>query len=310
MNSVDKNIYKIRRIINEPWKKSILIKDPAKWRMLCASMDVIEDAQLAVNDFFKQPDISPYNGGYLFLYGLLQAFFIQQDAVSNLHRALFSQGINWKKDHPSIYEVRELRNDAIGHPTSRKDKSFHFISRNSINKDSFQIRSYGEEFENECRKQNIKFKDIQQSQENVVSLVLEKINNKLEIDFMKHKKKFMGNTLVSFIPQNYEYYLSKIYEGIFSNDELASQNFNEVKRVYTNIKNGIIQRYGSIEALSGTKLLIEKIDYTLGKLEKWINDDRLNDNKDAEVFLDAFVGYFKELKKMISEIDDEFNHPT
>ncbi|MGL5683220.1 MAG: hypothetical protein ACRDDZ_09270 [Marinifilaceae bacterium] len=302
-NTIDENISKIRSAINEPWKQHILIKDPNKWNMLCACMDVIEDTQLAINAFFLQNSFSPDNGAYLYLYGFLQALFMQQDGMSNLHKALFDQTIKWKDDYPDIYELRELRNDSIGHPTSRRDKSFHFISRNSITKDSFQIWSYGDEFAHKHRIQRINFMKIKETQEQVVSIVLKNINNKLQVEFINHKKKFQGNTLISLIPNSLNYSISKIFNGISSDDNLVQINFDEIQRIHHRIKDGVTQRYGSIEAVSGVKILIDKIDYILAKLSEWIINNTLYKNKDAEVFLDAMTNYFMELKELLVEID-------
>ena len=77
---------------------------------------------------------------YILAYGFLQALFLQQDAVRNLYEALQLPS----EPDPLLAEIRELRNDAIGHPTKRgggkgKGKSFSFISRPSISKSGFQL---------------------------------------------------------------------------------------------------------------------------------------------------------------------------
>lgn len=69
--------------------------------MLCVSMDVVEDTQQGIDYFFQLPAFSAYDGGYLYLYGLLQSFFVQQDAVSNLHQSLVGSKIDWKT-YPDI----------------------------------------------------------------------------------------------------------------------------------------------------------------------------------------------------------------
>ena len=41
-----------------------------------------------------------------------------------------------------MYEFREIRNDTVGHPTSRSaDKSFHGISQVTLLKEAFTLRS-------------------------------------------------------------------------------------------------------------------------------------------------------------------------
>lgn len=89
VNQISGVIREIRECVNNPWKQRNLLANRKNWHMICASMDVIEDSQLAINDFYRLPRFTANSGGYLYLYGLLQAFFVQQDAVSNLNQSLF-----------------------------------------------------------------------------------------------------------------------------------------------------------------------------------------------------------------------------
>lgn len=266
-------------------------------------MDVVEDTQQGIDYFFQLPAFSAYDGGYLYLYGLLQSFFVQQDAVSNLHQSLVGSKIDWKT-YPDIYSIRELRNDAIGHPTGRGNgASFHFIARISINKESFAMMSLRDETSNTIR---VKLQDIRQTQEDTVVLILNEILLHLETEFMKHKNKFKGQTLMSLIPATYGYYIEKVYEGISSDRPLGSVNLNMIKQTHQNIKDGISQRYGGEDVLESTKLITDKIDYVLGKLTTYFADEGAFQKRDAEVFFDAFNGYFKEMRDILAEIDKEF----
>ena len=59
------------------------------WHMLCSCMDTIEDTEEALESFLKLDiDSSDEGRNYLRIYGALQALFVQQDAVKNLHDAL------------------------------------------------------------------------------------------------------------------------------------------------------------------------------------------------------------------------------
>jgi hypothetical protein len=127
MDNVQQKDTKIRDLVNHPWKLQSLLDNIAKWNKLCASMDVIGDTQIAINSYFSLPSFSAENGGYLYLYGLLQAFFLQQDAINHLSEALFDRAIDWRTEYPDLYLVRELRNNSIGHPTKRgKDEIIPF----------------------------------------------------------------------------------------------------------------------------------------------------------------------------------------
>ena len=83
-------------------------------------------------------------------------------------------------------------------------------------------------------------------------------------------------------------------------------NFSIIIESIEKIKNEIIARYGKIEALQGLSDVIRRIDYIIERLNKWIENNELLNNDDAEVFLDSFTDRFEELKEMLIEIDKEF----
>lgn len=305
-NQIQAKTTEIRDLVNNPWKRAILFKDKKNWRMLCACMDCIEETQLAIDSFFKLPNFSADEGGYLYLYGLLQACFLQQDAVSNLHMVLCGQGIDWKNSYSTLYEVRELRNDAIGHPTNRGKQSFHFIPRNNIRRDSFQIWSFGDVFPHGCREQNILFEKVRQIQEEVISKVLGGILSKLQMDLKHHKQEFSEKSLCRLI-DSIKFDISKIREGIDSGYEIVSANVKQLWNSCEQIKKGLSERYGDIGELPEGEYLVDKIDYLLSRINNWLSDGNLCGNKDAGVFMDAFEYNFDKLKEILSEADEEFN---
>lgn len=302
MDIITGKVSKIRDCINHPWKKALLLSNKNYWRMLCASMDVLEDTQQGINHYFCLPNFSANDGGYLFLYGLLQCLFVQQDAVSNLNRSLLGTEINWKINS-DMHNIRELRNDAIGHPTGRRNQSFHFLTRVSIRKNSFDIMSLGAK---SSGTKHIKLQDIKQLQESSIIGILDNILNYLKSELMEHKDKFKGQNLMSLIPATFGYYMEKVYEGINSDHPLASMHLDLIKKTHQSIKDGISERYGGSDVLESVKCITDKIDYVLDKMSAYFTNDEIFQNQDAEVFFDAFKGYFEELKGIISEIDEEF----
>jgi hypothetical protein len=104
---------KIRDLCNHPWKRELLFNDRVKWNKLWASMDAIEDTQLAIETYLGLESFDGYNGGYLYIYGLLQALNIQQDAVNNLNKTLFNATIDYKNEYPKLFEIRENRNNSL-----------------------------------------------------------------------------------------------------------------------------------------------------------------------------------------------------
>jgi len=138
MTLIKKSCSEIRALINHSCITGKLIEKKIIWKKICTSLDVIEDSQLAIQFYFQLPKFSAHDGGYIFIYGVLQAAFIQQDAVDHLWRVLIKSEIDIKNNYPNLQRIRDLRNDAIGHPTSRgNDDSFHGISRTTISKKGY-----------------------------------------------------------------------------------------------------------------------------------------------------------------------------
>lgn len=90
---------------------------------------------------------------YLRIYGALQAVYAQQDAIKYIALSI-GMPLSLKKDHLKLYEVREIRNIVVGHP-SRRDIEEHvyvegkktkrkviyhaFLSRAGLTSTTFQV---------------------------------------------------------------------------------------------------------------------------------------------------------------------------
>ena len=307
VNKIDGRVSEIRDHVNHPWQRELIFADKVKWDKVCSCMDVLGDTQLAIDHFFTLQKFSGDNGGHLYLYGLLQAIFLQQDAANHLSEALFNKSIKWKRDYPNLYMIRELRNDAAGHPTKRGDnESFHYIARHSVSKNHFELASYfpkKKKFEH----RSVYIRDIIEKHENSICEILDKIIEQMKSILKNHKKKFKGRKLIDFVPSDFGYSVEKVFEGIYNKYPLAEMNFKLLKKSYEAIKSEIDQRYTTYKAISGVNNLVNQIDHIISRLEDWISNKNLYQNKDAEVFMTAFDDRFEELKEMLVEIDKEFN---
>jgi hypothetical protein len=105
------------------------------WNTLTSSMDALEDTHYAVAAFVasaSNPTFPERELGerYLRMYGVMQAFAIQQDSISNFYVAL---GMS-PPDLSPLQHIRDLRIAMAGHPTLQdKPKSLpprsHFTSQ-------------------------------------------------------------------------------------------------------------------------------------------------------------------------------------
>lgn len=307
---IESIISEIRDSINKPRKQFQFLSNLVSWNKLCASMDIIEDSQLAIDNYEKLPSFDGFTGGYLYIYGLLQALFLQQDAINHLSQALFNENIDYKKNYPEIYKIRELRNNAIGHPTNRNDgQSFCVISRISINNNGFSICHY---FPNK----DSKFEDVDinlviTTQSSLLRTILERIINELKMEENNHRQKFSAQKLSSIVPKTLGYHISKLYEGIhspvYNKSTLVKINIDVLNRVLNDIEKSIEERFNSINAIDELKRLIPKLKFILNHLSELLNNNNYSQNIDTEVYVDSFQKEFDLLKEILKEIDDDYS---
>jgi hypothetical protein len=140
----------IRDFINEPRHQDALLKEIARWFQLTAALDVAEDTDLAI-DAYLSSDRRSAGDLYLEIFGVLQAVFVQQDAIAHLAEAL---DITLDLDgYPRLKEIRDARNDIVGHPTSRKNgTSFHSLVRMHMGREEAQVSSAYSNGRSEFRK--------------------------------------------------------------------------------------------------------------------------------------------------------------
>lgn len=293
---------------NHPLRKQLLLSDRVKWNKLWASMDAIEDTQLAIKTYQELDRFNGYTGGYLYIYGLLQALNIQQDAINNLNSSLFNEITDYKNDYPILYEIRENRNKAIGHPTKRgNDASFHNIDRTSISKEGFTLASYFPKTGEKSTFQKIDIVGSIKQQSKLVNEILEKVMRQLENDFEAHRLKFKGQRLRALVKDDMHYEFSKLYEHVNLDYPLASMNFDRIKDVIIAVKSGIIDRYFSLSALQGIEDTLSLIDYIMLRLEKTLIKTKIDDKVELRIFVDSLQSHFEELLSMLDEIDKVFN---
>jgi len=164
------------------------------------------------------PETQKYKTGFLYLevYGLLQALYLQQDAAINLCKSL---GIGQRIDnYPRLREIREIRNDSIGHPTKRDRRrggvpmTFGFITRISLSHTSFDYQIAASDGTHEFKKAAIP--EIILDQKRYISEILGPVTRYFEEADRAYKKAFEMEKLTDLFPETLEYHLGKIYEGI------------------------------------------------------------------------------------------------
>lgn len=124
-NLLGKKASEIQEIVNTQQPLLSAVAETASdWSQFMSCIRAIQGTEYALEAYCAEiSNQTPIEEGkgLLLVYGVFQALFIQQDAVTNLCRSLRSLNISNLNDSrikEALDEIREIRND-IGHPTDR-----------------------------------------------------------------------------------------------------------------------------------------------------------------------------------------------
>src|SRR3990172_4229384 len=136
---------RVRSFVNERrhhWRLRTASKE--YWNQLGAALDVIDDAANAIHAYRCSRRDVDVGERYLLTYGLLEALYVQQNAVQHLCEAL-DHCWKWKSE-AVLMNIRDIRNSASGHPTRKgmqgQPPTFHGIVQTSMAHSGFELYSW------------------------------------------------------------------------------------------------------------------------------------------------------------------------
>lgn len=282
------------------------MRDLRAWFQVAAALDTIEDAQLAIESY---KTLKPANHGerYLMLYGLLQAFILQQDAVAHL-----AQSVGVASKRPAVLdELRGIRNDVSGHPTERGPKTrftTHTVVRWSLSVDRATIYSSNASGDSlvERHVDMIALIDRQSIgiREQIGALVRD-----LEAQERTHMDTFAHRPLLALFPQTIAYTVSKVSEGLRDEgrDRWALANLEHLEAVVIAFREALVER-GELPANEPMGLQIAEIDHPMARLKSYLmGQDRTSFGKeDARVFLQNIDFQLERMRRFAAEVDGEY----
>jgi len=307
---------RIRDLINEPRKRRLLIKRGPLWHQLCASLDAIGDSQLAI-DAYATSSGSSDGAVYLAIYGLLQACFLQQDAIHNLCEALDLD--DSYKDYRELMAVRELRNDAVGHPTKRGQKSayrYYSISRFTMSKLGFQMLVHGASGFIEFRE--VSLAAVIADQRTYVGKLLASVLAKLETELEDHRARFRMKKLTDQIDPQTPYAFENLSRGVYDDSpeqrahaHMGLWGLGRIRKVFEDFKATLAERDIEIDTYPGIEVLYDEIDYPVETLEAFLNAKKTGaelplDPRLALIVVDYLRAKVRELKTMAGEMDTTY----
>lgn len=307
MKTIDELEDTIRDFINNPRKQYILLQNKASWNMLCSCLDLIGDTELAIAAYNSSTETEDKGNAYLLNYGILQTLFLQQDAVRNLCEAL---AITYEPD-PILTQIREIRNDSIGHPTKRggdKDRSYNFITRASICKTGFDLMTTYPDGR-APRFMTVNVVKLIENQQQLVANALASIVEMLLKEEADHKAMFKEDHLLSVFPSVLHYYFEKVFEAVHGNKpvEFGATHVKAIGEVVDNFKSKL-ERRGTLKAYDSVIYLLELLEYPIKELSSYFSgaSSSIGDSKTAYIFTFFLMKHMDELKQIAKEIDEEY----
>lgn len=280
-----------------------LLNDKHKWWMLCSALDVLGDTSIAFKDYFQTEFPKETGLKYIYCYGILQCFILQQDSLKHLYDVF---EVQWETTS-ELKKIRKVRNASIGHTIlnneggrSEKDKNEfnNFISRITINKLGFDLLRYSKKAEDTVYEE-ISIHKLLNKQLDEVIVLLKRLNKEIIVMENEVKKKFENEKLVDLLPISYWYEkIHSIYDE--QNKLFAYTALDNIHKQYLELKQSLENRL-----LQDEDWFNEIEDYLVA-IELMRKSMLENDERTARIcnfYLDEKNDYFKTI---MVEIDEKY----
>ncbi len=136
--AVDDYSEAFRNLINSktarpgPIQELLRLNKESDWRFICASMDIVGDAEGAIDNFLRFGLDGPTRykdpgENYLRLYGVLSATYLQQRAVEELYRLMNVPNPQDARDRINGLEIRRIRHMLASHSVDYRNPTTNEI---------------------------------------------------------------------------------------------------------------------------------------------------------------------------------------
>ncbi len=306
-NDIKKSCTLLNKAIHEPFYHNFYnIPNKLKYYQTVTSIDLIEDSQIAIEEFIKAEFLEKQGRNTLLIYGLLQSLFLQQDGLFHLYKCVVDENIkltDFFNKFSFDQDIREIRNDIAGHPTNRKSTEFYFIAKGTISKDRFTYGGYTPTFKTVDVNLKVLITKQLKFTKNVLHKVHENIFKKIEMRKGECNSKSLRDMI-----DGTDSYIQLIYRGIRDKEKYIQGEWgvSGVKTVIDNFRKELKIIYNE-NFPGGISEAFRLIDYIIQRFNHWLTEKTLSGNDDAEIFLDSLVKQLNQLKEILLEIDLGFN---
>jgi len=282
-----------------------LLQCRASWNMLCSCLDVIEDTQEAIASYHLA---SPDDVGlkYLQLYGILQALFVQQDAVQNLAKAL---ELPYSRN-ALLRRIRDVRNDSVGHPTDRGGHAYNFVVRAALSTEGFDLITVYDDGRPPGFSQ-IDIRELLETQQTSVIETLEAFIHELQEEERRHREEFRDVKLADAFPATLDYYFQKVFEATRrpEHHEFGAMHVDLIRRCIAKLKDALAER-GIVDAYEPLTDAIKDVEWPLQELHRFFrhDPDSTLSGRSAYIFTYYCRDQVNELREMAKEVDKRYEN--
>lgn len=273
------------------------------WENLCTAMDVLEDTQEALDAFLADSEREDAGEMYLATYGVLEALYLQQDAIQSIGTAL-----NLPQSRNSdLMRIRGYRNDLAGHPIRNDgDQSTNGIVRS--NSTSKKVEYHKRPRRGGLTVISVDLVKEVGEQNRIIGGLVAGIMGSLNDKEMKHKEKFISEPLQSLFPSWLGYEVSKLYQAASSRRsphwELAETHLNGILECIEKLEKELKVR-GEYEVGENAALEIDETRAAIERLRELFRNEE--DALGLKIFISFVEIKLKELKSVAKEKDEEYS---
>lgn len=312
LSDIDQSIARVRELeetvrnhINTHRYQSVWIENSDGWNQICSSLDVIGDTICSIESYQSHPFPDETGMKYIVTYGILQALFIQQDALRHLSEAF---EIEFQVS-PALKEIRENRNAAIGHPTKQNrggECHYSHVSRMSLSKRGFDFLRFSGSRPHEVVRVDILA--AIESQLNCIADDYNRVTEKLrEIDRM-HREKFKNSPLQDVFHSAMSYNFEKIASGIcarsLGDKDFGHSNLRMVVETYKSFESELKERN---ELTSCLEFDLKEYFHALDKLDQYFKKrSGCFEEADARIYHTYLLHQHAHFVQVAKEIDQEY----
>lgn len=298
----------IRDYGRDPRHMQRLLTDRFSWHQLWTAMDTLDDADSAMDTYLESEFPSDTGERYLRVYGVMQALFLQQDALNDLIKVIHpAKSINVGD---VLKDVREARNMSVGRPTNlkRNGKVFaHAISRSTISKDGFDLISFAEEDSKTFP--HVPVRDLIEKQRAEAVRILSEVIRDLKETDEAHKIAFHEKKLRKAFDQVL-YAFEKISEDIDGSTPVIMGRWG-VDHLQSSLDAfaALLRERGlAVDTYDSIQYQFDEIEHPLSELRKFFAGEpsEISSPQTARVFANALKPSFQELMDIAEEIDNEY----